>query len=118
MSLVADWHLSGPLLCLWPFRDDVWREHGVPAQRQLLALWEQLSPHYPILFGVRPELFKAVRQQLPSELALFSTRYNDAWPRDIGPLWCYSDRTQITAHTFSFSAWHGLYPDYRDDQKF
>ncbi|RWU11718.1 hypothetical protein EGC76_05525 [Pseudidiomarina gelatinasegens] len=118
MSLIADWRLAGPLLSLWPFRDDVWREQGKPAQRQLIAFWEMLSPHYPMLIGVHPEQFTSARKKLPHAVKTLTLPYNDAWPRDIGPLWCQTENGQVTAHSFAFSAWHGLYPNCEDDQAF
>lgn len=118
MSLIADWRLAGPLLSLWPFRDDVWREQGKPAQRQLIALWERLSPHYPMVIGIHPEQFTSARKNLPHAAKAFALPYNDAWPRDIGPLWCQTKNEHVTAHSFAFSAWHGLYPNCDDDQAF
>lgn len=116
MSLLADWQLSGPLFVLWPFRDDVWRDNGRPAQQQLMSLAARLQAHtsdQELLFGVHPNIpCEPVTQQ-----PLLQIRYNDAWPRDIGPLWV-RDNNRVVAHGFKFSAWHGLYPDTRDDQAF
>ncbi|RUO47086.1 agmatine deiminase family protein [Pseudidiomarina donghaiensis] len=116
MSLLADWQLSGPLFVLWPFRDDVWRDNGRPAQQQLMSLAARLQAHtsdQELLFGVHPNIpCEPVTQQ-----PLLQIRYNDAWPRDIGPLWV-RDNNRVVAHGFKFSAWHGLYLDTRDDQAF
>lgn len=116
MSLLADWQLSGPLLALWPFRDDVWRDNGRPAQQQLMALAARLqdnTSNQQLLFGVHPNIScEPVSQQ-----TLLQIRYNDAWPRDIGPLWV-RENNHVVGHGFKFSAWHGLYPDTQDDQAF
>lgn len=113
MSLLADWQLSGPLLVLWPFRDDVWRDNGLPAQQQLLSLGDKC----PLLVGVHPAVQQQAVPMIAPTLNWLSLRYNDAWPRDIGPLWV-QDSNQVVAHGFRFSAWHGLYPDTQDDQVF
>lgn len=122
MSLLADWQLSGPLLILWPFRDDVWREQGLPAQQQLIDIYQRFSAITatvpPVLFGVHPDNLAQAKKLLPSDAGLIAIRYNDAWSRDIGPLWVRSTATQVIAHGFQFSAWHGLYPDMVDDQAF
>lgn len=119
MMLLADWQLTGPLLTLWPFRNDVWREHGQPAQRQLIAFAEQLQSHHPLWFGIHPTQLEAAQRVLPDYIPCLPIAYNDAWARDIGPLWTQHRGTgRLIAHGFQFSAWHGLYPDFRDDQLF
>src|SRR5690554_2948666 len=122
MSLLADWQLSGPLLILWPFRDDVWREQGYPAQQQLIDIYRRVMAIKPIsssiVFGIHPSVQAQAEQVLPVDSRRIILRYNDAWSRDIGPLWVASDADAMTAHCFQFSAWHGLYPDMADDQAF
>lgn len=119
MMLLADWQLTGPLLTLWPFRDDVWREHGQPAQQQLIALAEQLHGIHPFYIGVHPSELARAQRILPHSFHHFTVAYNDAWARDIGPLWTQLPGSQqVHAQGFQFSAWHGLYPDFHDDQQF
>lgn len=118
MRLLADWELTGPLLVLWPFRNDVWRHNGEPAQQQLLDLLELLAPYHHAVVGVHPSRYDRVRQCVASEVILTPLSYDDAWPRDIGPLWVLDSAQQLHAHGFQFSAWHGLYPNFQDDQLF
>lgn len=119
MSLLADWQLPGPLLVLWPFRRDVWRACGLPAQQQLLRMAEQLTAitnnSQAMAVGLHPQLPTSALPQ--AHINRLSLRYNDAWPRDIGPLWV-QENEGVVAHGFRFSAWHGLYPDTADDQAF
>ncbi len=117
MKLIADWQLQGPLLLLWPFRADVWRDQGQPAQQQLLQLIDVIVPHHPVWVGCIPEHFEQVREQVPESVPVIPIPYNDSWPRDIGPLWARANE-QWFAHGFHFSAWHGLYPDFQADQAF
>lgn len=118
MSLLADWELNGPLLTLWPFRNDVWRNNGEPAQRQLLQFAELIQPYQNIVIGVHPDKYDSVRQCISNQFSLIPLRYDDAWPRDIGPLWSRGEQQTPMAHGFKFSAWHGLYPNFHDDQLF
>lgn len=118
MTLLADWLLTGPLLTLWPFRDDVWREQGKPAQRQLLDFVRTVAARHKTLVGVHPEHVEQAKPLISAHSPFFEINYNDAWARDIGPLWVRATAGNIEAHCFKFSAWHGLYPDYTDDQQF
>lgn len=119
MQVRADWQLTGPLLALWPFRQDVWRQQGRPAQQQLLQLLQTIQPHHPVLLAVPPALYACVRRQLGPEIPLIMLPYNDAWPRDFGPFWLHHEPTARTrAVQFDFHAWQGLYPDYQADQRF
>jgi len=118
MSLLADWELNGPLLTLWPLRNDVWRDNGEPAQRQLLQFAELIQPYQNIVIGVHPDKYDSVRQRISNQFSLIPLRYDDAWPRDIGPLWVRNEKQTLVANGFKFSAWHGLYPNFHDDQLF
>ncbi|HET8817204.1 MAG TPA: agmatine deiminase family protein [Pseudidiomarina sp.] len=115
--LCPDWQLEGPLLALWPYRIDVWREHARPIQTQLTDFLLQVQVHHPVLVGVHPRELVRARRFLPMSIPLVPIRYNDAWPRDIGPIWTHS-AAGFCAHDFRFSAWHGLYPNSHDDQRF
>lgn len=119
MQVRADWQLTGPLLGLWPFRHDVWPQQGQPAQQQLLQLLHTIQPHHPVLLAVPPRFYAAVRRQIGATIPLVMLPYNDAWPRDFGPLWLHNQLAgQVQALQFDFRAWQGLYPDYRSDQRF
>lgn len=119
MQVRADWQLPGPLLALWPFRSDVWRQQGRPAQQQLLQLLRTIQPYHPVLLAVPRQLYASVRRQLGGEFPLIMLPYNDAWPRDFGPLWLqHVDSKHGQALQFDFHAWQGLYPDYQADLRF
>lgn len=119
MQVRADWQLNGPLLALWPFRDDVWPQQGRPAQQQLLRLLQQLQPLHPVLLAVPPHLYASVRRQIGTDIPLLILPYNDAWPRDFGPLWLQHNAAgPPRAVQFDFHAWQGLYPDYQADKRF
>lgn len=119
MRVRADWQLTGPLLALWPFRDDVWPQQGRPAQQQLLQLLRQLQPLHPVLLAVPPRWYASVRRQVSAEIPIVMLPYNDAWPRDFGPFWLQQQGTErIRAVQFDFHAWQGLYPDYQADKRF
>lgn len=115
--LCPDWSLPGPLLALWPFRMDVWRDQARPIQRQLTDFLVQVQAHQPVLMGVHPRELSRASRFLPASIQTVPLRYNDAWPRDIGPVWTQTP-AGIQAHDFQFSAWNGLYPNMAADQTF
>lgn len=115
--LCPDWSLPGPLLALWPFRIDVWREQARPIQRQLTDFLVEVQAHHPVLMGVHPRELSRASRFLPTTIQTIPLRYNDAWPRDIGPVWTQTP-SGIQAHDFQFSAWNGLYPNMAADQTF
>ena len=67
---------------------------------------------------MHPLQSKRAQALIGTHSATFTIGYNDAWARDIGPLWVRGRCGTIEAHSFRFSAWHGLYPDYTEDQQF
>ena len=119
MQVRADWQLTGPLLALWPFRRDVWSQQGQPAQQQLLQLLRTIQCFHPVVLAVPLPLYASVRRQLDATIPVMILPYNDAWPRDFGPLWLNSlGSPQYQAVQFDFHAWQGLYPDYQADKRF
>lgn len=116
--LLADWQLKGPLLALWPTRADVWREQGRPAQQQLLELLLAVQKIHPVLLGATPRDLIRVSSTIPAQLPLIPINYNDAWPRDIGPLWCQPPLQGLVAQGFGFTAWGGLYQEHQHDRQF
>ncbi|WP_369742511.1 agmatine deiminase family protein [Pseudidiomarina sp. PP-1MA] len=121
MGLLADWQQQQMLLLLWPYRDDVWRLQGRPAQQQLRQLVQLAAPYCNIFVGCHPTQLEYARTQLPATVELLALNYDDAWARDITPLYTapqWGGSEQLFAHGFQFTAWHGLYPDFQQDQAF
>lgn len=119
--LLADWQLEGPLLALWPCRRDVWRgvdrqPEFAPAQQQLLQLLRAVQHYHPVYLAVHPLWYGRVARTV-SDLPLIPLSYDDAWARDIAPLWM-SKHNQLRARAFRFDAWHGLYPEVSRDNAF
>ncbi|MDX1706098.1 MAG: agmatine deiminase family protein [Pseudidiomarina sp.] len=105
-------------MALWPTRADVWREQGRPAQQQLIELLLAVQSFHPVLLGATPRDLVRVRANVPAEIPLLPINYNDAWPRDIGPLWCQPPSSGLVAQGFGFTAWGGLYQEHQHDRQF
>ncbi|RUO72412.1 hypothetical protein CWI80_07570 [Pseudidiomarina sediminum] len=114
MSLLADWQLTGPLLMLWPYRNDVWRGQAQYAQQQVLTMLAAIAPHHPVILGIHPPYLHQALPQLPSGLAWFPIAYDDAWARDISPLWLTPQQAVVA----DFNGWHDLNCNYQRDRRF
>lgn len=113
MTLLADWQLQGPLLALWPYRNDVWRADAWHAQQAILQLLMTVSPHHPVRLGIHPPQLHTAVRQLPKQLAWFAMRYDDAWLRDTGPLFL-NQAGAGTEHRYQavagdFNGWQGVH---------
>ncbi|MGQ4275519.1 agmatine deiminase family protein [Pseudidiomarina sp. E22-M8] len=117
MKLLADWQHEGPLLALWPYRNDVWRDNARPVQQQLLNMLEAIAPHHPVCLGVHPPQVHSALARLPANLQWFPIGYDDAWVRDTAPLYlqCLAQRTASAGH---FNGWQGVNQSHARDQRF
>lgn len=113
MSLLADWQLTGPLLMLWPYRNDVWRGQAQFAQQQVLAMLASIAPYHPVQLGIHPPYLQQALPQLPPDLDWIPLAYDDAWARDIAPLWLTTQQAVVA----DFNGWHGLNCNYQRDRR-
>lgn len=116
MTLLADWQLQGPLLALWPYRNDVWRADAWHAQRAILELLQTASAYHPVQIGIHPPQLQLAVPQLPSVLEWFPLRYDDAWLRDSGPYFVQKDH-QLHAVAGDFDGWQGVHSIYQRDRQ-
>ena len=117
MKLLADWQCHGPLLALWPYRNDVWRAGAWPAQQAILTLLRALAPYHPVRLGVHPPQLHNALARTVSDLELFPISYDDAWIRDIAPFWL-AEPSGVTARIGQFTGWHGIHSVIQRDQQF
>lgn len=115
MTLLADWQLQGPLLALWPYRNDVWRADAWHAQRAILQLLQVVSAHHPVRLGIHPPHLQRAVPQLPTRLEWFPLRYDDAWLRDNGPHFVREGQ-QLRAIAAEFDGWQGVHSVYQRDR--
>ncbi|RUO55303.1 agmatine deiminase family protein [Pseudidiomarina homiensis] len=116
MTLLADWQLQGPLLALWPYRNDVWRANARPAQQAILQLLNAVAKHHAVLLGIHPPQLQTAIPQLPDELAWAPLRYDDAWLRDSGPHFV-RENFKVRAVAGEFDGWQGVHSHYQRDRR-
>ncbi|MDN7130365.1 agmatine deiminase family protein [Pseudidiomarina terrestris] len=117
MKLLADWQSAGPLLMLWPYRDDVWRGQAAPVQRQLLQALTAIAQHHPVCLGVHPPQLHSALSLVPAGIPCFPIAYDDIWVRDIAPLYL-SYAQQVTAIAGAFNGWQGINAQHQRDRRF
>jgi len=97
-------------LMLWPYRRDVWREGGHPAQQNFLDVAKAISTHEPVYIGVPPQLFNKISNSYKfPNINFFQIASDDAWMRDVGPTFLINDRHELRGVDWEFNAWGGLY---------
>jgi agmatine deiminase len=116
----AEYCLHQATFMLWPFRSDVWRNNGQPAQKVFLEVGQAIAKFELVYMGVQKTLYKEISQkyQIPN-LHFFPIDSNDAWMRDVGPTMLINDHGDIRGIDWKFNAWggsfNGLYSDWKDD---
>ena len=115
MTLLADWQLQGPLLALWPYRNDVWRGNACYAQQAMLQMLTRIAPYHSVRLGIHPPQLQQALQQLPEALEWFPLSYDDSWIRDYGPQFVAAE--QLYAWGADFDGWQGVHSAHRRDQR-
>lgn len=126
MKLLADWQHEGPLLALWPYRNDVWRGNARPVQQQVLTMLAAIAPYYPVCLGVHPPQVHSALARIPANLEWFPMAYDDAWVRDVAPFYLQSVQSvqgagqgagQLHASAGQFNGWQGVHHVHARDQR-
>lgn len=94
---------------LWPFRPDVWRLGGKPAQKAFAAAAETVSRFEPVTVGVSSSQYLNARAVLPDNIRVVEISYNDSWVRDCGPTFVKNSAGIVRGVDWEFNAWGGLY---------
>lgn len=116
MKLLADWQLQGPLLALWPYRNDVWRANAWHAQQAMQHMLQRITPYHSVCLGIHPPQLQQTVPRLPRELAWFPLSYDDVWLRDYGPHFVASAE-RIHAVGADFDGWQGVHSVHQRDQR-
>ncbi|CAB0150393.1 Putative agmatine deiminase [Pseudidiomarina piscicola] len=117
MKLLAGWQHQGPLLALWPYRNDVWRANAFFVQQRLLQMLAAITPFHPVKLGIHPPQINTALRMIPKALEWFPIAYDDAWARDIAPLIVH-DSKAYSAVGARFDGWQGVHQSYARDQRF
>lgn len=106
-------------LIMLPYRKDIWLNSGRDAIDVIYQMAEVITKYERLILLADPHIYhKAkVKFKLPNTMVL-EIPYNDAWARDICPLFVIDDK-KLKAVSFDFNAWgglvDGLYSDYSLD---
>ncbi|WP_184403530.1 agmatine deiminase [Geomicrobium halophilum] len=93
---------------LWPVRPDTWHSGAKPAQRVFTNVAEAIAKFEPVTVCVPADQYKHVRAVLSPEIRVIEMSSNDAWMRDIGPIFLTNDFGHLSGVDFHFNAWGGL----------
>ncbi|GEK59932.1 agmatine deiminase [Marinococcus halophilus] len=93
---------------LWPHRTDTWRAGAKPGQKVFKEIASAISRFEPVTVCVRAEQYQHARAILPDEVRVLEMSFNDAWMRDIGPLFLIDDKGGLRGADFQFNAWGGI----------
>ncbi len=97
-------------LLTYPYRTDVWRLDGVPAQDNYIEVASAIAKHEPVFIAVPPHLMveAEARYQIPN-VTLIPLESDDAWMRDNGPTFVINDNQELRGIDWVFNAWGGDY---------
>ena len=95
-------------LMLFPFRTDVWREQGKPAQEAFFEVAKAIARQEPVFIGVHSKIYQSVLKRFKfRNISFFKLDYNDAWMRDVGPTFVRNLKGILRGIDWKFNAWGG-----------
>lgn len=104
-----------------PYRKDTWREDAVPAIKEYLNVVKNIARFEPVIVIADPRLnYKTVAKFELKNVHILRLRYDDAWARDMVPVFMKNEITRrLCGVDFGFNAWggdfDGLYHPWDDD---
>lgn len=95
---------------LWPYRGDVWRDGGKPAQRTFANVAKAIARFEPVTVCANPADYANARRLLGDldGIRVVEMESDDAWMRDCGPTFVVNDDGDVRAVHWNFNAWGGL----------
>ena len=93
---------------LWPTRTDTWRAGAKPAQKAFAEVAKAIARFESATVCVNTDQFENARALLPDNVRVVEISSNDAWMRDIGPIFVVNDQGKIRGVDWTFNAWGGL----------
>ena len=97
-------------LMTYPYRSDVWRLDGVPAQDNYMEVATAIAKGEPVFIAVPPHLMAEAeaRYRIPN-VTLLPLESDDAWMRDNGPTFVVNEQGELRGIDWVFNAWGGDY---------
>ncbi len=93
---------------LWPERCDTWRLGAKPAQKAFTEVAAAISAFEPVTVGVSHSQYENARFRLADAIRVVELSSNDAWMRDVGPMFVVNGRGELRGVDWRFNAWGGL----------
>jgi len=93
---------------LWPHRTDNWRDRAMPAQKAFARVARAISRFEPVTMCVSKQQIDIAQNLLPSDIDIIEIESDDAWMRDVGPIFVKNDTNDIRGVDWDFNAWGGL----------
>lgn len=105
------------IIALFPYREDVWRDNAVPAQKMLTSLVNVIAKYQRVVLGVLPEIAAEVKRKYKFDPAveIVKVRYDDCWARDMLAS-VFEDDAGKRINALGFNAYGGeLYASWVND---
>lgn len=102
---------------LFPYREDVWRDNAVPAQKMMTSLVNEIAKRQRVIVGVLPGMKEYVlaHYAFGPAVELFEVAYDDCWARDMLASVCV-DGEDKHVNALGFNAYGGeLYGSWEND---
>jgi agmatine deiminase len=97
-------------LITYPYRTDVWRQNGIPAQDNYMEVAAAIAKHEPVFIVTPPSMLleAQARYDIPN-VTFIPLESDDAWVRDNGPTFLIDPSGHLRAVDWVFNAWGGDY---------
>jgi len=92
----------------WPERPDNWRLGAKPAQAAYAAVAEAINASEPVTVAVSDAQFAHCRSLLSPSIRVVEISTDDAWIRDMGPMFVIDGSGGRRGVDWHFNAWGGL----------
>ena len=108
-------------IIMLPYRKDIWLNAGEDARKTILDMAKIITKYEKLILIADPSIIDLIKKDFAlTNITIIEAKYNDAWARDIMPLFVIEDN-KLKAISFDFNAWggkiDGLYENYEDDRK-
>lgn len=108
-------------LMIWPYRRDIWREDAKPAAKVFAEIAGVIAQYETVIMCVPREELETAVAFLPTKVQIWVMESDDAWMRDVGPIFVQHADGDVRGIDFGFNAWggevDGLYTSYTRDNE-
>ncbi|MBD5480578.1 MAG: agmatine deiminase family protein [Lachnospiraceae bacterium] len=105
MGLIGEFERHHGTIAMFPFRNDIWRDDAVHMQKYILDLVSVISKYEPVFLFCQTRLIDKIRN-IPNNVTIINSEYDDIWARDIGPTFVYNNG-KAECIDWKFNAWGG-----------